>query len=307
MAVPSQDKLRKMLEMLIMLGGKYGRTKKALSKHFEISERTVSRYIETFENIGFVVDKNDNRYKINILESQYKDLSELLHFSEDESFILNKAIESIEATTDLKELLKKKLYSIYNFDRVATPISQKHNLRIIQKITNAISAKKQIAIINYHSANSKNICNRLVEPFDFTQNYTSLWAYEPESGICKTFKISRITNIEISDQDFMFEDNHKKGDLDVFRMNGTAKIHVSLKMTIKAFYLLIEEFPRAEIYTKKINNNSYLFETDVSSVFGIGRFVLGLPQDIEIINTPELRDYVISEMKTGIVNFEKNI
>ncbi len=305
MGQSSQEKLRKMLEMLIMLGGKYGRSKKAFAEYFGVDTKTIGRYFKTFEEVGFIIDNNDGNYKISKLASEYKDLSELLHFSEDESTVLTKAIESINATNELKEQLKKKLYSIYNFDRVATPVTRKHNKRIIQKLTKAISDKKQVNLINYRSANSQNVSDRLVEPFDFTQNYTSVWAYEIESGICKTFKINRITNVEIHKREHFFTENHKKGSLDVFRMNGKEQIAVKLRLTVKSYNLLTEEFPRAELFIQKEKDNHYIFETEVSSLYGIGRFVLGLPADIEIIKPQILKNYVIEEMQKGIKEFEK--
>lgn len=305
MSEASQKKFRQMLELLLMLDNKFGREKKALAEYFNCSTRTIDRYINTFKEVGFVIENKNGFFKINRKESEYKDLSELLHFSEDESLILTKAIESIDATSELKEQLKKKLYSVYNFDRVATPVVKKHNYRIIKLLFKAISDKKQIKLIKYRSANSQNVTDRIVEPFDFTQNYTSVWAFEPESGICKTFKINRITNLEILNNIQVFQENHKKGKLDVFRMTGERKIDVKLKLSLKAYNLLIEEFPRAELYIQKVNDNLYFFETTVFSLYGIGRFVLGLPLDIEIVNPQELKNYVLKEMQKGIEKFTK--
>jgi predicted DNA-binding transcriptional regulator YafY len=305
MAEASHRKLRQMLELLIMLGSsKYGRDKKSLAEHFEISEKTVNRYFDTFTEAGFVIDKKNGLFSINKKETEYKDLSELLHFSEDESEILSKAIDSIETTTDLKEQLKLKLYSIYNFDRVATPLAKKHNNKIISLLTQAIENKKQVILKNYSSANSQNISDRLVEPFNFTHNYTSVWAYEPETNTNKTFKIDRISKIEILKSDFMFEKNHKKNDLDVFRMSSDKKIEIKLILSIKAFNLLIEEFPRAEKYTKKLKNDKFELTTKIADFKGVGRFIMGLPKDIEINYPQELKEFILAEMKKGIMKFE---
>ncbi|MCF6240677.1 MAG: WYL domain-containing protein [Bacteroidales bacterium] len=300
MSEASQKKLRQMLELLLMLNNKYGRSKQALAEHFRCTQRTINRYLNTFKEVGFVIENNKGYVKIDKENSDYKDLSELLHFSEDESLILTKAIDSIDTNTQLKELLKKKLYSIYNFDRVASPVVKRHGQQIVQKLLHAISDKRQVQLIQYRSANSNDISNRIVEPFDFTQNYTSVWAFEPEAEICKTFKISRVSKIEILSQNFLFEEKHQKGRLDVFRMTGNKNIPVHIRLSLKAYNLLIEEFPRAEYYIQKKNDNLYDFEADVHSLYGIGRFVLGLPSDIEVVEPQSLRDYLIDEMKKGI-------
>jgi proteasome accessory factor C len=292
------NKLRKMLEMLIMLSNsKYGREKSALAEHFGISEKTVSRYINTFREIGFVIDKNDGCFIINKQASEYKDLSELLHFSEDESYILSKAINAIDTETGLKEQLKAKLYSLYNFDRVATPIVQKHNRRIIEKLSTAITEKRQTELIKYRSANSDNVENRITEPFDFTRNYVSVWAYEPESDLCKTFKISRITNVKILERPQAFKEKHRKRQLDAFRMAGDEEIMIKLSLSLKAYNLLTEEYPRAEAFCQKQANGTYLFEAAVYSLYGVGRFVLGLPEDVQVLAPQMFKDFLNARIR----------
>ena len=305
MSDASQRKLRNMLEILIMLGtSRYGRTKKSLAEHFGISLKTIDRYIETFKNVGFVIDYEKGSLKINKEKSNYKDLSELLYFSDDESLILKKAIDSIDASTELKEQLKQKLYSIYNFDRVATPLAKKHHSKIIQKLLKAIEENKQVFLINYNSANSQNIKDRLVEPFEFTSNFSAVWAYEQESNTNKTFKIDRISKVKILPQEMLYKEKHKKNDVDVFRMSSNVRIPVKLQLTLKAKSLLVEEFPRAEKYIEKINENNYLLETQVHDLKGIGRFVLGLPEDITIEYPNELKHYVYKVMLNNYKKFE---
>jgi len=305
MATASQKKLRNMLELLIMLGtSKYGRTKKSLAEHFGVTPKTIGRYIDTFKDIGFIIDNERAKLKINKEHSNYKDLSELLHFSDDESLILKKAIDSIEATTELKEQLKQKLYSIYNFDRVATPLAKRQHSKIIQKLLKAIEENKQIILINYNSANSQNIRDRLVEPFDFTSNFSAIWAYELDSETNKTFKIDRISKVKILQQEMLFKENHKKNNVDVFRMSSNVSIPIKLQLTLKAKSLLVEEFPRAERFIEKFNENSYVFETQIYDLKGAGRFILGLPEDIIIEYPDELKNYVYKNMLNNYKKFK---
>ena len=70
----AQARLQKMLEVLIMLNCRYGRTLRELCEEFDISERTAYRYIETIRNAGFVIDRHESLgkhyYRINKEESQ---------------------------------------------------------------------------------------------------------------------------------------------------------------------------------------------------------------------------------------------
>jgi predicted DNA-binding transcriptional regulator YafY len=294
----AHNKLRKMLEMLIMLStSKYGRKKSAVAEHFGISLKTVNRYLTTFREVGLVIDNKDGYIKLNKQESDYKDLSELLHFSEDESAVLSKAIDAIEAETALKEQLRKKLYALYNFDRVATPIVQKRKQRIIELLSQAVREKKQAELIKYRSANSLNESNRIIEPFDFTRNFISVWAYEPESDTNKIFKISRITNVNILNRPQAFEEKHKKTQADVFRMTGNKATNVELTLSMKAYNLLTEEYPRAEAFCRKNSENNYSFTAPVFSFYGVGRFILGLPEDVTIIAPRELKDFLNNRIR----------
>ena len=103
----------------------YGRTITELSDRFEISQRTVYRYLDTFKQVGFVIENTNGYFKIDKENTTVQEISHLLHFSEEEAFILSKAIHSIEDTDELKSKLVKKLYSLYNFDRVIHAISKK--------------------------------------------------------------------------------------------------------------------------------------------------------------------------------------
>jgi predicted DNA-binding transcriptional regulator YafY len=100
-----------MLEVLIMLNCRYGRTLRELCEEFDISGRTVYRYIETISNAGFVIDRHESLgkhyYRINKEESHYRDISELLHFSIEEAYILSRDIHSIDQENEIKNNLVK--------------------------------------------------------------------------------------------------------------------------------------------------------------------------------------------------------
>lgn len=118
----AQPRLQKMLEILMMLNCKYGRSIEELAVNTNTSTRSVYRYIETIENAGFVLEKTKRGKKVNVEETKNKEMFDLLHFSEEEAHILSKAIHSIDDTNLIKSRLVKKLYSLYDFKRVANTI-----------------------------------------------------------------------------------------------------------------------------------------------------------------------------------------
>lgn len=292
----NQPKIQRTLELLLMLNCKYGRSIEDITNHLDVSRRTAYRYIETLRDAGFVIDKKESFgkyfYRINKEDSRERDISELLHFTKEEAYILSKAIHSIDEENELKIKLIKKLYSLYDFDRVAVPIIKKENSENIHSLTDAINNKKQVKLINYHSSNSGRIYDRVVEPFGFTTNFIAVWCYDTEDQENKIYKTSRIENVQLLDEKWHYENSHQAAFMDVFRISSYQKIPVRLTLSLLAKNLLTEEYPLAEQYIRKENDNSYLFETDVASLAGVGRFVMGLIDEIEIHQPQSLKEYI---------------
>lgn len=291
-----QPKLQRTLELLLMLNCRYGRSLEHIAERLNVSPRTVYRYIETIRNAGFVVDKKDSEgktyYSINKEESNYKDISELLHFSKEEAFILSKAIHSIDQENALKTNLIRKLYSLYDFDRVAVPIIKKENSDVIHALIQAINEKRQVVLTGYQSSHSGKVSDRVVEPFSLTTNFISVWCYDTDARANKIFKTSRIGAVQVMPETWNFEDNHQEAFLDVFRISGFNKTPVKLSLSMLARNLLIEEYPLADKHIKRKNDNSYVFETEVAGFEGIGRFALGLIDEITIHHPDSLKTYI---------------
>ena len=82
----------------------------------------------------------------------------------------------------------------------------------------------------------------------------------------------------------------------------TPRHTATISMGLRATSLLAEEFPLAAPQLQKLPDNHWLLKTEVCSYEGVGRFVLGLPGEIEIIDSPEFFDYIsmqINKMKNG--------
>ena len=287
-----QAKFQKMLEVLLLLDCQYGRTITELSDRFEISQRTVYRYLDTFKQVGFVIENTNGYFKIDKENTTVQEISHLLHFSEEEAFILSKAIHSIEDTDELKSKLVKKLYSLYDFDRVIHAISKKEESENIYTLLQAIKQQKQVVLQSYKSGNSKNIRDRIVEPIDFTINYTGVWCYDIEDGVNKVFKTSRIKQVQLLESFYNYKPKHKKGIIDIFRMQSFEPIAIILELSLVAYNLIIEEYPLSEKYISKVTDNLYRLECEVGNLMGVGRFVLGLPGEIKIIASEALKQYV---------------
>lgn len=288
-----QNKLRRLLEMLLFLSSGIRYSLEEIAERFEITPRTAYRYIDTFRNAGFVIPRpKDGYYYIDKNSPYFREISELLHFSREEAVILQKAIHSIDNENLLKQNLVNKLYALYDFDRVANTIVRKEYSENIHQLIRAIKNRNQVILKEYLSANSNEARDRLVEPFDFTTNYVATWAYDISTRCCKTFKNTRIKSVQILPQPWQNETKHKKLPIDVFRISSNWQTQVSLKLSIRSCELLKEEYPLAEEYINKLNDKEYLFTAPVCGFEGVARFVMGLYDEIEVIEPEELKEFL---------------
>lgn len=287
------NKLQRMLELMIFLSSGIKYTLEEISERFQMSERTIHRYIQTFREAGFIIPRPENgRYHIDKKTPYFKDISELLHFSREEAYILQKAIHSICDENLLKINLINKLYSLYDFERVVDTVVKKEYSVNIHSIIGAIKSRSKVILHGYLSANSKQQKNRIIEPFDFTSNYVSTWAYDIEDGCCKTFKNTRISSVQILSEHWEHEQFHKKSPIDVFRIVSEEKIDVKLLLSIRAVGLLREEYPLSEQYITQINSTQFVFEAPVSNYNGVGRFIMGLSDEIKVIYPESLKIFL---------------
>lgn len=294
-----QPKIERMLRLMMLLTANNRYTVEELSSKLDTSIRTIYRYIDTFKEAGFLINKSGDYFRIDKRSKYFKDISQLVHFTEEEAYILNSAIESIDPTNTIKQNLKAKLASVYDFKMLAECVVKGENARNVNSIIEAIENKKQIILLNYTSAHSKNVSDRLVEPLSFTTNYIQVWAYEVSSGKNKLFKLSRIGSVEVLEKDWEFESEHKEGLMDLFRINSFEQIPVKLKLGLRAASLLVEEYPLGEKYLSPDPDSPahYILETNICGYEGVGRFVLGLLDDIEILEGDGLKDFLKERMQ----------
>ena len=293
-----QPKIERVLRLMMLLTANNRYTIEELSEKLETSPRTIYRYIDTFKDAGFYVTKTGPYFRLDKKSKYFKDISQLIHFTEEEAYILNSAIESIDPTNAIKQNLKAKLASVYDYKMLAECVVKGQNAKNVNSIIEAIEGKRQIILKDYTSAHSRNVSDRLVEPLSFTTNYIQVWAYEISSGRNKLFKLSRIGSVEVLENEWEHEENHKEGLMDIFRINSFEQIPVRLKLGLRAASLLVEEYPLGEKFLSPMTDDPYHFtlETNICGYEGIGRFVLGLLDDIEILEGEGLKEFLKERM-----------
>lgn len=293
-----QPKLERLLRVMMLLTSNSNKTIENIAQQLNISSRSVYRYIDTFREAGFVIKKNGDSVHLDKASPYFKEISELIHFTDEEAYILKSAIESIDENNIIKQNLKKKLYTVYNYKILAETIVNNQNSKNVANLVNAIESKKKVILRNYSSGNSSDIRDRYVEAFAFTTNYIQIWCYDPEFGDHKLFNVSRIGIVEVLDEPWDFESRHEMGFIDVFRFHSDSNYPVKLRLSLRAVNLLTEEYPLARQHLVNLAENEWLFEADVCSFDGVGRFVMGLlEEDVKVEGSQDFIDYLKNKVE----------
>lgn len=287
-----QPKIARMLRLMKMLTANTTYSVDALAERLDTSRRTIYRYIETFREAGFVIKKSGNYIRLDKESPHFKDISQLVHFTEEEAVILKRAIESIDDTNLLKQNLKRKLYTVYDNKVLADTIVRGSNTANVHSLIEAMEQKQQVILHDYRSSHGGVVRDRRVEPFAFTTNYVQVWCFDTESLSCKLFKLARISSVEILSEPWVYSDRHEKAFIDIFRMNGKVRKRVKLELGMLSHNLLLEEYPLAEQYLTQIGEERWLLDTEIADYAGVARFVVGLMDDVRIVDSPDLESYI---------------
>ena len=287
-------RILRLLNLMKLLSSNVDYTIRELMDRLAISRRSIFRYLDTLRIAGFAVaKKGTNIHKLLSMPKEGINLSNLIHFSEEEAYLLHNLIGALTSDCQVAINLENKLAALFDATSVTEIIGNKITGENIMRLRQAIDEKKQVTLVRYESGNTMSISDRLVEPIKFSSNYRDVYAYEVSTGITKVFKISRISQVEVSLADWKHEDKHKKIETDCFRMTGKDDIPVTLKMTLKAKNLLIEEYPLTSKYIS-YDGKDWWFMGTVKDLTGVGRFVIGLADQIRVIDTKSLENYIKS-------------
>ena len=167
-----------------------------------------------------------------------------------------------------------------------------------QLLKRAIEQHKSVILHDYASSNSLSVKDRYVEPFMFLGDGADIRAYEPSSEKNKTYKLSRIKTVEVLNKPWIYADKHKDAFTDMFLYSGEVRHHIRLLFDVSAYNFMKEEYPHAEKYLYQYDDQiHWFFDTDIANYEGIGRFILGLYDHIEVLEDAGLKAYLKEKIR----------
>jgi predicted DNA-binding transcriptional regulator YafY len=262
----------------------------------EISKRTAYRDLEILEQSGFVLsqDARSGRFRL----QQARDSAGLLGFDRVEADIL---LHSLAASppTKMRDRLLTKLRALGTpagllskagtTASVHSPYSHLHE---------AIRLRQCVILMAYRSANSHTERNRSIEPYAFTEDLSAVMAYEPSASANKTFKLERIGEVRVLNENWRHEHRHQKIERDPFGMPfGVDATEIHLQLGELSAQLFREEFPAFAPLLQQLPQHPsdapvWDLRVRAGNLQGIGRFVLGLIDDIQILGPASFKAYL---------------
>jgi len=288
----TETKTHRILRLILFLSNSYNKTKDECTDFLKIKDSAFYTYRNLLIDVGFDLRQKEGKYWIDYLEKDQQVIGNLLHFTEEEAYLLSKTIDCLDERPGRSATLKQKLVSFLDQDKTIEAYLHKEKSVIVQALHKAQQSKKQILLINYASGNSQTVKNRLVEPFEFKDDFNLVWAFDTTLQENRQFKICRIEDICESPLPWQYERMHRSLPVDIFRNTGELDKRVEFHLNLRAKNLLIEEYPLAEKYLTAGSDNQFLFKASVAKYEGPGRFVLGIMEDIHKVGEEGFLEYL---------------
>ncbi|MBM6992507.1 MAG: WYL domain-containing protein [Prevotella sp.] len=277
--------------ILAMVDGRQHKVRE-LASVLGTSVRNFYYVVQVLERIGFRVIHEGHGYYIDPKSPFLKRISQTISMSDDEANYLYGLLSTETEDLMMAGILKRKLSRFYALPRLDDTQMQLQQYANLKEIEYAINHKKVAILHEYSSPHSHTVTDRLVEPFDILGNKADVRAYELKSGQNKTFKMSRVGRVEVVDTPWFNEARHRRVFTDMFMFSGEKYYHVKLRFSLLAHHLMLEEYPHSIGFMRNEDDSHWIFETDVVSYVGLSRFILGLYEDVEILEDDGLRAFV---------------
>ncbi len=290
------DKLEKELQLIMLLTENRSYTLEQICDKLDMSRRNVYYYLEFLRDTGFKVEKYGRCWSVDRSSPFFRRLVEKISFTEDEAITIRRLLDKVSRTNAVAETLKRKIDRFYDFgilDDDKTDEKAAHNIGLLHE---AIKYRRQVVLKGYSSPHSKTQRDRLVEPFMLLDGNREVRCYEPASGMNKTFKTVRMDDVELLADEWNFSDKHRKMFTDAFMFSGDTTYTVEMTLGQLSYNILAEEYPKAASHTEQTDKNHWRLSLDVCSYIGIGRFVLGLYDDIQVTGDEDFKKYLSDKL-----------
>ena len=232
------------------------------------------------------------RYQIDFFTKLFKSVS----ITEDEAITIRRILDKVSDNSLQVASLKRKLERLYDLDILNSLATDEERAANVNALYDAMKLKRVAVIHNYSSPNSNTSRARVVEPFMFLNGNNDVCCYEITAKANKTFRVARMGRVEVLNDQWQHDPLHPRMFTDIFMVGSDKQEIITLRLDRLAYNLLTEEYPKSHTYITQDVDTHWLLRLPVCSYLGIGRFVLGLYDHIEVLETEDFKQYLRSQL-----------
>lgn len=290
------NQLEKELQLMLLMTENRHYTVEQLCDRIQISRRNLYYYIDFFRDAGFVVEKHGTYYSLDKSSPFFTKLFKSVSITEDEAITIRRILDKVSDNSLQVASLKRKLEHLYDLDILNSLATDEERAANVNALYDAMKLKRVAVIHNYSSPNSNTSRARVVEPFMFLNGNNDVCCYEITAKANKTFRVARMGRVEVLNDQWQHEPLHRRMFTDIFMFGSDKQEIITLRLDRLAYNLLTEEYPKSHTYITQDDDTHWILRLPVCSYLGIGRFVLGLYDHIEVLETEDFKQYLRSQL-----------
>jgi len=283
----NQHRLYRVLQLVKLLKLQPYRTVEHLAQFLETSPRSVYRYLNLLESVGFSIGKT--AYGGMFIEGE--ELRE--SFTRGEAELVAAALGSVFPQREEADSVLRKLKLYSEVGAAAEDLARAGRTAVLAALAQAMADRKQVLLKSYHSAHSGRVSDRVVEPVELHGQSVFLAAYDIAASENKYFRIDRIADVEVLEAPMRFAARHTAPPPDLFGFalhtpppvlgRKPAKLaapltppSIHLDLSMRAMLFLRSEYPRAAAYiTPGLEPERYTVKAPVADYRPAVRFIQG--------------------------------
>ncbi|MCH7410891.1 WYL domain-containing protein [Belliella sp. DSM 111904] len=291
-----QQKILRIFKLINLMRSNIGKPAHKLAESLGTDIRTIYRYFNLLDALGFQVIKEHSKYKI-VDRVPSPGSYSYGTFSDEEIAFVGGLLKKFSKKNLMKDSILQKINLRSDFVQNVNQLFNANLGRFVDLLSEAIKSKNQVVLKDYYAATSDTLSDRLIEPVKFNKNFDAIHAFEIESQQMKIFKIERIGEVMLTAKPFEYEDLHSELEQGLFGFSGKSIFYVHLLLSKRAYQLMMEEYPEARQFVSIEKFKDYHFKGEVPQLPGLARFILGLPGEIIVLEGKELKEYLAAQIE----------
>jgi predicted DNA-binding transcriptional regulator YafY len=299
--------ISRLFEIVYILMNRKLTTAKELCEHFEVSQRTIYRDIETLCQAGIPIYTNKGKGGgIGLMENFILNKSIL---SEQEQSNILSALQGLKATgyEDTGQVLSKlnALFGNKNTDWIEVDFTYWNSSeedKLKYKILKEAILNHKVIEFDYFSSKGEE-SRRILEPLKLVFRAQAWYLY----GYCRSrcalryFKISRINNLDLIEETFTPAIIDRPDEELSFHTNAPM-INLVLRIDADMAFRVFDEFPKNSITKNK--DGSFTIDYNVLAGNWMTGYLMSYEDRIEVLEPLWLRKQLIEKYKNALSKYD---